>query len=735
VRRLVGICTVAVAVCAAMALFARAQSRGTSETIVVTGQDYPSWFFYKDSATSLPRSLFTVTSSEPPRAVAVGTPDALTFFSFADIPNTVATMEKEVLQSATGEITEVDFVFGYPAGYRKRGFSGDGGDATDAELSLSQDSLVERSGIAVAADGTIYIADTKNSTIRAVAGAKSSEPGIIRSVAGKWGPRQNVTLVEPMGIAVDRAGNLYVADHGAGAVDVLFASTGQLETLAQVASPASITVNADGTKVFVASPETGGVFEIPTAAHAIAAIAGFAPTSIKSTDSGPSPCAAFAALAANPSEPAIAEAVAGARAQNRICPAGLAVDGRGNLFVADANSGRILRVDGLTTKTTVAVTGMIAPGDIAFDPQGDLFASEQGRARILAMGALGDPVSNLSLSAPASPFPAPCPQVTSPYTFCNEPQGGTTKTAAFTLTNNSATTAATGLAVTPPIPTNPPTQPPTNFTVESMTCTATLPANSSCTINVAFTPQSTGAITGTLSVTDTQGDSTSTNLAGTGDDYELALASGQTQELTVAQGTTATWNAQLTADSVFGTNGEQVTLLCPTNLPAYTFCVFNPCPLAAAANGTTKFTVAITTASKTKPLPSPVPSSCTATAGVAPGGRGPDMIIQLAPQTVSGRARAPALALLAGVSLAMGLALLGFGSRLRRAWRVPLIFATAGIAAAIIFGCGGGAATTIGVTPVGVTTMTIVGDALDANGNPLNAARQMQVTLDVVQGK
>src|SRR5690349_16599580 len=63
------------------------------------------------------------------------------------------------------------------AGVGQAGSLGDGGPATSAQLDLAADSLVERSGIAVAPDGTIFIADTRNSTIRSVGAAASSEPG------------------------------------------------------------------------------------------------------------------------------------------------------------------------------------------------------------------------------------------------------------------------------------------------------------------------------------------------------------------------------------------------------------------------------------------------------------------------------------------------------------------------------------------------------------------------------
>ena len=170
------------------------------------------------------------------------------------------------------------------------GSLGDGGAATSAQLDLAADSLVERSGIAVAADGTIFIADTQNSTIRSVGAAASSEPGVIRSVAGRWAARQNIALGQPMGIAVDRAGNLYIADYSAGAVDVLSAATGQLSTLAQVISPASIAVTPDGSEVFVASPATGAVFAVSASTGSIAAVGGFAPAAPASS-STTGPCA------------------------------------------------------------------------------------------------------------------------------------------------------------------------------------------------------------------------------------------------------------------------------------------------------------------------------------------------------------------------------------------------------------------------------------------------------------
>ena len=95
------------------------------------------------------------------------------------------------------------------------GYSGDGGPAIGAALS-------EPSSVAVDAMGNIYIADTNNRCVRKVDG-----DGIIATVAGKCaediqrgdssysgdgGPATAAQLDRPFGIAVDRSGNLFIAD-------------------------------------------------------------------------------------------------------------------------------------------------------------------------------------------------------------------------------------------------------------------------------------------------------------------------------------------------------------------------------------------------------------------------------------------------------------------------------------------------------------------------------------------
>lgn len=315
--------------------------------------------------------------------------------------------------------------------------------------------------------------------------------------------------------------------------------------------------------------------------------------------------------------------------------------------------------------------------------------------------------------------------------FCSEPSGGTTPSNMYTLQNISGS-QVTGLSVSTGAA-------PTDFTITGNSCTTTLAAGAACNISVAFTPQAAGLRQGALTVTDAQGDFGALNLNGTGDDFGLQIVPGQTDELTVAQGATVTFMAQAVPDSVFGQNGEQLSLVCPSNLPAFTTCAFTPCPVKISAGTAAPFGIVIVTSSNKTPAP-PVANPCPGNSGAnaAPGGfdapSGPSLVLQVAPQTSPGAMRFPAplsfaLVLLTALA-AMAFAL--FGVRVSPRKRVPVIFGVAGLAAAILLGCGGHGSGVSTATPTGVTKLNILANATDSSGNPINASRAFQITLDVV---
>src|SRR5438477_6826299 len=102
-----------------------------------------------------------------------------------------------------------EFVITTAVGTGEKGFAGDGGPATAALLNGPFD-------VAFDAGGNLYFSDTFNNRIRRV----DARSGNITTIAGSGdegysgdgGPATQAALSQPYGIAIDRAGNLYIAD-------------------------------------------------------------------------------------------------------------------------------------------------------------------------------------------------------------------------------------------------------------------------------------------------------------------------------------------------------------------------------------------------------------------------------------------------------------------------------------------------------------------------------------------
>ncbi len=665
--------------------------------------------------------------------------------SFASIvPEGVPTFVGPSIPSSVSQLAHI-------AGAGPSGSSGDGGKATSAEFDLNSASLSLRSGIAVGSDGTVYIADTHNSTIRSIAGPTSSEPAIVRSMAGRWAPSQNVQLSEPLGIALDRSGNLYIADRAANSVDVLYGSSsprsGQLETLASVATPSDLAVTPDGRTIFVSSADTGTVEAINTQTRAVRG-AGIVPASLFP-----------AALVSSSSV--------------RVVPQGLATDGAGNLFVAYAvanattaasaasSSDQILRLDAFTAKVTVAARTLNEPGEIAFDTNGNLFVSNQGSRQILKFAAMGVPATGVSLTPPGGEG--------SITDFGDVPVGGSTDATAlqsFQLSNNTSA-ALTNLTWFTAGGNN------GDFTIANSSCVSTLPAGQSCNFNVSFTPTQSATsacsspITGqercsNLSV-NYNGASTplTAALTGTADNFDVEcvttssvvcvpLSAGGGIQITIPAGYFATFPMQIVPDSVFS---GPVTLVCPSNLPASpTGTSSQPtlCGISAGTSVTTPLVSSLVvdvTAGTAAPFNVTFQTTnskgeqCSSKGCVNvdnppasllfPGGSGPFGPLQRnfrGPNAAS-PASSDARLLLFGFILLAIVALYTFAiakwnSQRRRALMPLFGLAAALVVAASVAGCHHYKSPAIGYTPAGTYNLTVTGSAQ-------NASRGYTVTLIV----
>ena len=173
----------------------RKVSNGVVTDVAGTGMHEPS---SGDNSPATSASLFS------PTAVAV---DSAGNLYIADSGNS------RIRKVSNGIITTVAGNGGY-------GFSGDNGPATSAQL-------YDPYGVAVDSAGNLYIADTGNSRIRKVSN------GVIATIAGNGtygftgdnGPATSAQLTRSYGVAVDSAGNVYIADTDNSRIRVLTPAT------------------------------------------------------------------------------------------------------------------------------------------------------------------------------------------------------------------------------------------------------------------------------------------------------------------------------------------------------------------------------------------------------------------------------------------------------------------------------------------------------------------------------
>lgn len=241
------------------------------------------------------------------------------------------------------------------------------------------------SGIAADAAGNLYIADSRNHTIRRIsaAGAVTTLAGSAQQSGNADGSGAAARFNAPFDVAVGAAGNLYVADSGNHTIRVI-SPAGAVTTLAGAAGLAG---SGDGTGPAARFNSPGGIiadaagnlFVTDTFNHVIRRI---------------TPAGAVTTIAGMAQMPGNADG--NLRSARFNTPVGIALDGAGNLYVADTGNHTIRKITPAGVVTTLAGTAGSAgavdgigpaarfnlPFGVASDAMGNLYVGDSGNYTI-----------------------------------------------------------------------------------------------------------------------------------------------------------------------------------------------------------------------------------------------------------------------------------------------------------------------------------------------------------------
>ena len=230
------------------------------------------------------------------------------------------------------------------AGSGEQGYSGDGGAATDAQLDSP-------AGVAIDKYGNLFIADTHNQRIREVAGGNiTTVAGTgVAGFSGDGGSAVSAMLNQPTALAVGPDGSLYVADTDNHRIrKILFGSNGT--TITTVAGDGEQFFSGDGSTATLAGLDSPNGVAVDAAGNIY--IGDTHNQRVRVVDT----TGVISTLAGNGSK-AYAGDGAAATSASLARPRGLSVDALGNIYVADSDNNRIRLIAKTGTITTLAGNG------------------------------------------------------------------------------------------------------------------------------------------------------------------------------------------------------------------------------------------------------------------------------------------------------------------------------------------------------------------------------------------
>jgi hypothetical protein len=310
------------------------------------------------------------------------------------------------------------------------------GPATSSPLNVPR-------GLAVDAAGNIIIADSDNGMVE-----KVTPTGTLSIIAGTAspgppipGPATSSPLDGPTGVAIDSAGNLYIADEGnnqifkvtpSGTLSIIAGTGGSgpptpgPATSSPLYSPADVAVDSVG-NLYIADQGNNLIEEV-TPSGTLSIIAG-----TPGSSGAPSPGPATSSPLNN--------------------PLGVAVDSASNLYIADQGNNVIEEVTPSGTLSIIAGTGSLGapapgpatssplsyPGAVAVVSPGNFYIADSSNSQVEQVTP-GTPVTTTPSPAPPATTPSPAPPATTTTTL--------TPTRPLTPTGGPVSLRITGISVT-----------------------------------------------------------------------------------------------------------------------------------------------------------------------------------------------------------------------------------------------------------------------------------------------